>query len=123
MCKRLVTEREEEAYRLICPDFEGLDRKTAATRMGITEARLSALLKSMEKKAPQLFPLLTKLQNRVYNLVLEGIERAEIADRLEIDIRRVDEIISQIHALGKSTSPAKTIAFEPWMENKVKERF
>jgi len=53
--KRLITEKEERAYRLFHPDFEGLNTQKIAKRMGVSCRRVQQLLASVEEKAPQLF--------------------------------------------------------------------
>lgn len=55
MTKRLLSENEEIIYRLISPDFEGLNLSAAATRMGICIRRAQQLLASAKLHAPQLF--------------------------------------------------------------------
>jgi predicted DNA-binding protein (UPF0251 family) len=55
MTRRVITERQEEAYRLVCPDFKGLSVKAAAKIMGVTPRQIWWLLQRVREKAPQLF--------------------------------------------------------------------
>jgi len=78
--KRVITERQEEAFRLCHHDFEGLTMTQAAERMGITHQAVTKLLAKVKKVAPQLFPLMTKFQAQCYHyLCCDGWPPAEIA--------------------------------------------
>ena len=52
---RLITEREEQAYRLCSPDFFGLTYVNAALLMHCHLNTIYRLLKRLKQKAPQLF--------------------------------------------------------------------
>ena len=52
---RLITEREERAYRLCSPDFHGLTYANAALLMHCHLNTIFRLLQRLKKKAPQLF--------------------------------------------------------------------
>ena len=52
---RLITEREEQAYRLCSPDFYGLTYENAALLMQCHLNTIYRLLKRLKAKAPQLF--------------------------------------------------------------------
>ena len=53
--ERLITEREEQAYRLCSPDFHGLTYENAAVLMHCHLTTIYRLLKRLKVKAPQLF--------------------------------------------------------------------
>ena len=48
MDKRIITQREEEAYRLCHLDFDGLPVDQAAKQMGITRDAIMELLKNVQ---------------------------------------------------------------------------
>ncbi len=52
---RLITDREEQAYRLCSPDFYGLSGENAAVLMHCHINTIYRLLQRVKKKAPQLF--------------------------------------------------------------------
>lgn len=52
---RLITEHEEQAYRLCSPDFYGLTYENAALLMHCHLNTIYRLLKRLKVKAPQLF--------------------------------------------------------------------
>lgn len=52
---RLITEQEEQAYRLCSPDFYGLTYKNAALLLHCHLNTVYLALKQLKAKAPQLF--------------------------------------------------------------------
>lgn len=62
MEERIITEQEECAIRLCHHEHDGYPVDDAARVMGITPAKVKALLRSVKRKAPQLFPILTPRQ-------------------------------------------------------------
>ena len=60
--KRNITQKEEEAIRLVHHEFKGLTVYQAARVMQVSPAHIGKLLQSAKKKAPQLFPILTPRQ-------------------------------------------------------------
>ena len=73
MGKRLISKKQEQALRLCHHNHEGLSQDVAAARMGISQQAISKLLAACEKIAPQLFPILTKQEARLYHCyMVEG---------------------------------------------------
>ena len=64
--ERHITEDEERCYCLRHHSFAGLTTKETAVIMKITREKVRRLLKNLEMKAPQLFPILTYRQHLVY---------------------------------------------------------
>lgn len=54
---RLITERQEQIYRLCHPDFYNLSHKHAGMLLGISAITVYRELQRMKKKCPALFPL------------------------------------------------------------------
>ena len=71
MNKRLITKRQEEALKLCHHDFSGLTQEEAAKEMGITQSAVNDLLNRVKKVAPQLVPILTKHEFKIYNYYIE----------------------------------------------------
>ncbi len=119
-----LSDQEQEAIRLCHHDFVGLSRKHAADIMFISEQRLSNILRSAKKKAPQMFPILTQDQNRVYQGIMEsGYDRQALALHPEWSIKKVDAIIAQLRKKGVSLTVPKTVRYEPHMDGQVKRKF
>jgi len=90
MEKRLITKKQEQAFRLCHQDFEGLTETEAAERMGVTQATISEHLANVKKVAPQLFPILTKFQAQCYHYITcDGWLPEEIADYMGRPINSV----------------------------------
>lgn len=83
---RVITEQEERAIRLVHHDFDGYPIDDAARIMRITPKEVKALLKSVERKAPQLFPILTPRQQAILKLYDQQLSRATVAESLGITI-------------------------------------
>jgi len=85
--KRQITKRMEQAYRLHHHDFEAKTLEETARIMGISVNTVEDHLWEMRKIAPQLFPILTKMQAKVWHLFFnEGMSHKMIADTLDISI-------------------------------------
>ena len=122
--QRKLSDKEEQAIRLVHHDFIGLTRKAAAAKMNISEQRLSSLLQSVKKKAPQMFPILMQNQVDVRSLVMDsGMDRQRIADYYNWPIKKVDNIIAQLRKKGISLTVPKTVRYEPHMDNKIARKF
>lgn len=122
--RHTLSEQETQAIRLCHHDFKGWTRKIAADYMGVSEQRLSSILQSAKKKAPQMFPILTQRQLAVYDAMKKyGLNREGVANLLPLPIKKVDAIIAQLRRKGVSLTVPKTVRYEPHMDNQVKQRF
>lgn len=122
--KRNLTEREEQVIRLVHHEFAGLDKKTAAVKMGITVSEIYSLLQKVRIKAPQLFPILTAEQFTVHKLITQGnLSYGEVAERLGCDITRVRNVVQRLHEKGFRAERPKTIRYDESMDNNIKEVF
>ncbi|MFA5153010.1 MAG: hypothetical protein WC554_10650 [Clostridia bacterium] len=124
MMKRNLTIQEEELIRLIHHEFMGLEPKTAAASMGIPVRKVYSLIEKIKCKAPQLFPILTAAQFKVYKLLVEdGLNYEEVAKKMRLSVKQVDNIVRYLHAKGFRTEQPKTVRYENFMDDKVVERF
>lgn len=81
----MITKKMEQAYRLCHHDFEGLSTQDAAEQMGVSQRAVQRLLCRLEGVAPQLFPILTKIQARTWHLfVQEAMSYGQIAELEDI---------------------------------------
>ena len=97
MEKRVITKREEETYRLRHHQFYGLSEEHTAMAMGISCVRVRGHLASMKKKAPQLFPVLSKTEAQIYHwLTVEGWSIDQIALHLDITYGAVCDRMSRL---------------------------
>lgn len=123
--KRAITEREQEAYQLRHHDFCGLTVKETAEKMGVTRFQVAHLLHSMKKKAPQLFPILTKQQVRTFELWLRGDTIEDIAIEMGVMDKTVENVMLTVkEKMGTRFPPHNTIlSYTDSMEGNVKEKF
>ncbi len=54
---RMITEKEEQIYRLVSPDFFGLTYTNAAKLMHMSKDGIFYAIRRMRKKCPSLFPM------------------------------------------------------------------
>ena len=125
--KRNLTKREEQIIRLVHHEFEGRSRKVAAARLGITPQALSYHLRQIKKKAPQLFPILTKEQWIAYCLFQDGADKEEIAQLFFCTPKIIESIQAQLLKKGYDCrihrNGRKTVYYKPSMDDKVVRKF
>jgi len=123
--KRKLTHKQERAYRLVSGEFTGLSVKMAAIVMHITPQAVNRLLSRARTTCPQLFPLLTKQEVNVRDLLAAGSAKAYIADHLQVSLRRVDQIIESVNEKRGSidTKPVKMVSYQPYMDSQIRKKF
>jgi len=123
--KRIISERQEAAYRYVSHDFDCLTVEEAAKKMGITASAVSQLLKSMEAVAHQLFPLLTRQERDVLEMLESNLTVKQIAPAVKLTERQVHRIVDSLTEKKKwfPGSPAKTVSYSPAMERHVVKKF
>jgi len=126
MTKRLITSRQEKAFRLCRHEFEGLTLAEAAERMGTTCQSVSKLLAQVKKVMPQFFPILSKQEAKCYHyLTVEGLSPKDIARTLEISVKAVYLTLDRCKAKGLAFPGPRgnVLSYEEWMDSTVKHKF
>jgi len=101
--KRVITEDEEQCYRLRHHKFAGLTTKETAKQMKIPIRKVQRILRNLKVKAPQLFPIFTFQQHLIYWLYVEkGLTQSKIANYLGIAISGVGSTICTLRKKGIS---------------------
>lgn len=123
--ERIISEKQEKVYRLVAGEFEGLSTKEAAGRLGVGQRAVQSMLKRIEEKAPQLFPLITKQEYHVLQLLQNGATNSEITEALGLSACRVSQIKKSLIAKKrwKDMPTPKTLRLTDGMEGHVKEVF
>ena len=123
--KRILSKKEEQAFRLCHQDWEGMTTRDAAVAIGLSQRRVQQLLQSVEQKAPALFPILTKCQMVVRDCINEnGFTFKQIAEVLCVSESNVDNIVKTLKKKGVILERRKpTVQYQDYMDNQVKERF
>lgn len=122
----MITEQEEKAYRCRHHDFDAMTVKETADKMGISEMAVYRLIWSLKKKAPQLFPILTKRQAEIYDLWLsEGGDTTTVASRLSLSNKTVEEIIAVVKKkLGvKFPDHRNMMQYTPKLDDQIVMKF
>ena len=129
MTEKIISKKEERAYRLCHHSFDGLSVSDAADVMRLTPRRVQQLLISLEKKAPQLFPILTLTQARDYHLYCdEGWTLKDIMFDTGRSISTISESIKAAIVKGmprpKTKNKNGTVErFHEGLNNIIKEKF
>ena len=124
--KRAITIRQEQILRLCHQDFDGLTQAKAAERLGVSQSVISNALRHIEKVLPQFFPLLTKLEARIYHLfTIEGWSVDEIADRLGQETNAIYKTLKRTKDKGMFFNEAKgrVLSYNSDMDASVKKQF
>jgi len=126
MTKRLITARQEQALRLCHQDFDGLDQPEAAEQMGIDQSVLSRLLARVKKVLPQYFPIITKLEAKIYHYyMVEGWEVNEIAEYMNQSKNAVYLTLHRVRDKGMHFTEAKgrVLSYDESMDADIKQQF
>ncbi len=121
-----ISKDEEKIYRLCHQDFEGLTIKEAAKRLSISQRRAEQLLQSLKTKAPQLFPILTKRQAQIEELINgQGYTYKQVANRLRLTVSTVGSVVKALKKKGVYfESGRETLQYNPSMDDgKIKRKF
>lgn len=125
--KRLITERQEQIYRLRHHDFGGMTAKQVANMLSVTVQYVNRDMKKMKKIVPQLFPILTKRQMDVYVLREKmGMTYLEISKYLRITWQTAACTVYYMRKRGMFLQPDclhRVDTYSSWMDSKVTRKF
>ncbi|KKL62511.1 hypothetical protein LCGC14_2184460 [marine sediment metagenome] len=123
--KKNLTDKQVQAYRLVSGEFEGLSTDEAAKHMGITPQAINRLLSRAKKIYPKLFPLLTKQEVDVKALHVLGWGNEDIADKLQVSLSRISQIIGAINEKQNTVCrrPIKMLTYHIGMDSKIRRKF
>ena len=124
----MITEQEQQVYRCRHHEFEGLTEEETAERMGISKRRIRQLLESLQHKAPQLFPILTRHQFLVYDFYVgKGLSQDEIAKLLDTHQQDIYKTIQRMKDKGMPglnlDNISNPVSYTSEMENHIEEKF
>jgi len=121
-----ITKQEEKIYRLCHQDFGGMTTEEAAKKMDIGQRRAQQLLRSLKIKSPQLFPVLTKQQAKIEDLINScGLTYEQIAKRLRIAVSTIESTVQALKKKGiYFESGREILQYKPEMDDgKIKRKF
>ncbi len=123
----MLNEKEVKIYCLCHHSFSGLPVSGAAAIMNLTPRRIEQILNSVQAKAPQLFPILTRNQARDYHLYAdEGWTLKQIADDTGRDTSNIHKSVLAAIAKGMPkpvTRSQRVLSYDKLMDRYVKEKF
>lgn len=122
MEKRILSHFEEVIIRWHHHDFVGLSLKETAYRVFSTVPELEQKLKKIEKKAPQLFPILTPQHRAILLMYDKHMSRASIAVALSISEQELHKEIAFLRK-HKFLWNRKLNQYDPLMDSRVKTKF
>ena len=123
--RRVITDAQEQAYRMCHHDFMGLSIIGAAIHLGWTKRKIRRLLAELERIAPHLFPILTPRQLSVRDMYNEGHTNAQIAAVLGVSKRTVSSLLSTLRKKKVLSTPhaVSVCSYDSSMDTSVKEKF
>lgn len=126
--KNRIIRLESRAYRYCHHEFEHLTVTEAAAKMEISDSKVRRLLKSLKRKAPQLFPILTKQQFQVYRMITEhGLTQMVIATIFEVEQSTISKMVSKMKADGMPGLDVKglgdTVSYDKSMDKYIQQKF
>jgi predicted DNA-binding protein YlxM (UPF0122 family) len=128
--ERLVTPKQELAFRLRHHDFHGLSLSEVARAMGVEEQAVTNLLTRMQSAAPQMFPILSPRIARMYQLFTEdNMTCKEIAEEVGVTPRAVQKALRDLYDRRKVTGlwfrsgSGRKLSYQPWMDTYTRVKF
>ncbi len=122
MEKRILSQLEEKVLRACHHDFGGLSIKEAAKKIECSPETIKLILKQAERKAPQLFPILTPQHRAILLMYDKHMSRASIAEGLGISEQDLHKEIAFLRK-HKFLWNRKMDQYDPLMDVRVKEKF
>lgn len=123
MCNRVLSHFEEKILRSVHHDFEGLSIKEVAEQNGLTVTEVKTILSVIERKAPQLFPILTPRHREILKLYDEGKDQQIISEHLGISLRTLQREFDFLRKHKFLWPIGKILRYEPYMDGETVMRF
>ena len=122
MTKRNLSHFEEKVLRACHHDFNGLSTKETAEKIGCLPGTVKLVLKRVERKCPQLFPILTPQHRAILLMYDKHMSRTSIAVALGVTEQKLHKEIAFLRK-HKFLWNRKVDQYDPLMDSRVKERF
>lgn len=122
MVKRNLSHLEEEVLRACHHDFGGLSIGEVAKKIGCFPGTIKLVLKRVEQKVPQLFPILTPQHRAILLMYDKHMSRASIAVALSISKQDLHKEIAFLRK-HKFLWNRKSDQYSPLMDSCVKTKF
>ncbi len=123
---RTITDRQEQILRAVHHSFEGLTQAQAAAKLNISPSTVSFELNLMKKIIPQMFPILTSMEDKYTHYHdTEGWTATDIAEYFGVDAETVRRAVRRAHKKTgvKSQRKGRLSRYHPDIDADVKEQF
>ncbi len=123
--KSQLSAKQIKAFQLCSGELRGMTTIEAAADMGISVQAVNRLLARAEERCPELFPLLTRQEARVRELMdNNGLCNSAIAMKLGLSLQRISQISMSIDdKLGRRDQPIVMERYESHLDSKVVRKF
>ena len=125
--KKILTEKQIQAYRFAAGEFEGLSTIDAAAKMGISIQAFNRLLQRAEKAASSLFPLLSAQEVDVKTLLARGYNNYDLANQFGVSLNRISQIINSLYAkrpgMVANNQPVKIVRYASHLDSQIVRKF
>lgn len=121
---RLITERQEQIYRMRHHNFAGLTTKQVAAMLGVQSRVIRKHMQKLKCIAPQLFPILTKRQAEILELWY-SLSPQQIGAYLDIAVMTVYSTFRDLRNMDvlKPGERHPMIRYASWMDSKITQKF
>lgn len=129
--ERNISLFEEAVLRAVHHQFDALTQAEAAVKLDVSPSMISRTLDDLRFRSRKvrpirvMFPILTKHQFKVYTCVVdEGLTIRETADKMEMSVSAVKDVLGKIKAKGQTLPrPIQYSHYAPSMDSVVSERY
>ena len=124
--KNALTKTEAQVIQHVHHGLMALSTEDAAKNLGMRPDTVRYHLRNAEKKAPELFPILTSTQAKILHAyTVEGCTVAQIAIMRDISEGTVREHLRKLRDKGVLSDGKlqRPVRFEEWMSDKVSHKW
>jgi len=124
--KNALTKTEAQVIQHVHHGLMALSTEEASIRLGMRPDTVRYHLRNAEKKAPELFPILTRIQAEIlHSYSVEGCTVAQLAIMREVSENTIREHLRKLRKKGvlNDDKPNRPCRFEDWMSDKVSHKW
>jgi len=122
---RTITVFEEKVLRCVHHEFSSMTQREAAEQLKCSQSQISDAINRLKRKAPQMFPILTRQQAFIQKCICEdGLTHREIAMLLGLNENTLKSRIARLRNKGVNfEKPKRTLQYGEYMDGKIRHIF
>jgi len=123
---RVISKKDQAIYEMCHHEFQGLSQQEAASWLGISSSAVHDTLQRVKAVAPQLFPIITKRQFEVVQLITcDGLMHEEVAERLGVTVSAISNTVEVLKKRGFKfpTRTKPPVKFNEYQDKFIREKF